>query len=438
MVERKALANDVYPYSLGVTFGELKSYCESIVVRFQESTGIAVSYEPGFELPLTVGKTAMGSEGSGSILVGMNGIAVVDPNDEKIYSVDVSDDTLVPDRNVACCLMTLRHELQHVVQNYGEWTKDPDGRAPESLLFSHLAFAYNEGMYLQSHVRNIRETDADSVGFSDCRDDLMALRPGMDTDAIALDYINSRWDDGRVYRIGKENMAFESVEEVEQAFRNAVDGFASEEAHENPYNFHDTLSLWTDPESHLAMVVRPLDKPDGKHSGKMVDMSGSRMRWAPIFQSIQNSKTRAEFDRKAASVMLYIHPEYREEFNLDGIDLSPRAVFGIRTFPESAAYVRDRLGIEKKPFWVVWTRTFKEDVPEPEEDLVLTSSFGGGTAIGVGLRAKMEQDRRSGFSEAQVRTERSKEEMERSVSGTAASAEAHGKEGGGGRKGPGS
>ena len=374
MVKRTRPDPNADLYSLHVTFGELKSYCESVVDMFQTEAGVSIDYEIVGDMPLSIGKTTMRKDGDSSVQLGMNGITVVDPDDEKVYAEETDDSALVPDRNVAGCLMTLEHELQHARQNYMEWTRNSDERAPEYILLSHLAFSCNFELYLQSHVWNIRETDADSVGFIEGLKDLAEFCPGFDTDAVMLEYINSRWDDGRVYRIGSRGMEFESVDEVKNAFKDAIEEFKHEEPQEFPYKFPDAVAAWTDQTSHLAMTVRSLTNPKSKE------------RWHGIFQSIQNSKTRAEFDRKAASVMLYVHPEYKDEFNLDGIDLSPQTVFGISEFPETARFVQGRLGLKMKLPWITRTQMFREGIPEPERDA--SGSLPEGVCLAAGEAVK--------------------------------------------------
>lgn len=413
------------PYALNVTYGELKAYCESIVDSFRRETGISVQYDLNPGLPITVGTTEADGSGGSVVKLGFNGIAVNDPDDRRHYDEGVSNDAKIPDANVVCCFVTLEHELQHVRQNYAEWTHDVDKRAPSCLVVSHMAFQHNFELYLQSHLGNIRETDADEAAIPNARNELRLFRPDCDTDALVMEYVNSKWDDGGLYRIGKKGMEFESWEEIEAAFNEAQQSFFETKC-ENPYGFHDTEALWTDVNGELAMTVR---------SG--TDLK-SRKRWHDVFDSIQNSKTRAEFDRKAASVMLYIHPEYKDEFNLDGIDLSPKSVFGIDKFPESSKFVRDRLGLEKKPFWVVRTQAFRDNVTEPEDGLIPVDPLGGGTSAGDALRAKAERDRREKHEAVKpVRKDPAKAELERVLAGRAASAGIYGKGGHGGREGPG-
>lgn len=55
------------------------------------------------------------------------------------------------------------------------------------LTISSIAFQHNRYLYLQSHLNNIRETDADYVGVFVTRDELNMFFPGQGTDALSLE-----------------------------------------------------------------------------------------------------------------------------------------------------------------------------------------------------------------------------------------------------------
>lgn len=72
--------------------------------------------------------------------------------------------------------------------------------------------------------------------------------------------------------------------------------------------------------------------------------------WYSVWDSLQNSESDTVMDsfKKMASVAVYVHPEYQEQFAcLKYIDLSSEVVFG-EEFKESSFDVRCRLGLETK------------------------------------------------------------------------------------------
>lgn len=342
MTDGKTPSVGVDRYSLGVTYKQAMDIYADMVQRFSKETGVPVEYDVDSGLLITQGVTVPKADGSSEILLGIGGLAAEDFDEDGQYDADIPEDAPIPDANFVWGTVTLQHELEHAMQNFmehGKGSKPPD----PAFVISSIAFRHNELLYKRSHLNNIRETDADQSGISRAQMELRGRFPGKNTDAMLLHNVNSRWENGRIYRIGQRDRSFKSLLEVRQAFVKKKEDFFLEsmENPTNPYGFWNGVELWTDCGSELARTVR---SPNSLKA---------RKRWADVFDAIQNAPTCAEFDRRAASVMLYIHPEYKKEFALDGIDLSSRTVFGIDQFPEPARATRWRVHPKKELLWAI-------------------------------------------------------------------------------------
>lgn len=118
MRKRSALGSATY--DLGITYASAKSYYMALVRRFSKRTGIRVDYDMDDKLPLIEGVTTAHADGHGEVLLGLNGLTVERPDSDKVYGVDIDDDTPVADLNFVCGAVVLEHELRRVFQNYAE------------------------------------------------------------------------------------------------------------------------------------------------------------------------------------------------------------------------------------------------------------------------------------------------------------------------------
>lgn len=236
-------------------------------------------------------------------------------------------DRRVNDLDVMKLLITEVHELTHLRR---ETSLDTD----DEIEISSLSKCMNKKLYLHNWPRMPHEIDAEYNAVMEVWSVAEELW-GDKADTLMFKYLEYRAKNTD-YMIDMPKGGFKTKEQVDILFNDAY-----QKAVEGPMNDGHGRAMRELPPGYLEEIDE-LSKMFAEY-----DETGRRAviryEYIPFRDGLLKSETGAEFDRKVASLVAYIHPELQELYpSLDFKKLDPEIVFGM-PMPESPKKIMDRI-----------------------------------------------------------------------------------------------
>ena len=272
--------------------------------------------------------------------VGFGGQAPPDRNKRIVITIGIgpySDSSVlkeqrVTDLDIITMLVTEVHELTHLER---ETSLDTD----EAIMTSSLSKWMNKELYLYNWPKMPHEIDAEYNAVMNTWSIAEELW-GDKADALMFKYLEYRAKNTD-YMIGMQEYGFQTKEQVDALFNDAY-----QKAVEGPMNDGHGRAMrelppgYLDKRDELSRMFAEYDETGRK--------AIIRYKYIPFRDGLLKSKTGAEFDRKVASLVAYIHPELQELYpSLDFKKLNPEIVFGV-PMPESPKEIMDRIYQDEK------------------------------------------------------------------------------------------
>lgn len=241
-------------------------------------------------------------------------------------------DRQVNDLDIMQLLITEVHELTHLRR---ETSLDTD----DEIEISSLSKCMNKKLYLHNWPRMPHEIDAEYNAVMEVWSVAEELW-GDRADTLMFKYLEHRAKNTD-YMIGIPEGGFQTKEQVDALFNDAY-----QKAVEGPMNDGYGRAMRELPPGYLE------EKDELSKMFAEYDETGRkaiiRYEYIPFRDGLLKSKTGAEFDRKVASLVAYVHPELQELYpSLDFKKLDPEIVFGV-PMPESPKEIMDRIYQDEK------------------------------------------------------------------------------------------
>lgn len=270
---------------------EIKALLNSIRSYFKSEYNMDVRVAIDYGMDVNLAKSSTGLKTKPSIVIGMKNARA-----KSLFYIDRV--------NYTTAIVNIFHEMRHLENKFNGFIGCCHKKEDDVYIaLSYMAQQGNIGYYSCNYYNNPYEIDAEYNGLKEAHNYLSIYFGKSNSEKMLVDYVNHKNEDKNSYFVEpKGKKYFQSYDEILKSLKNLFQEskrIGNRDYRDNQESINDEALSFIKSYASDEVVV-----------------------------SLHSSQNSIEYDKKIASIVSYIHPDYKKQIPvLNDVDLSFKSVF---------------------------------------------------------------------------------------------------------------